>query len=203
MWKTQSFLLNEIVYAHPFAGLLWEGRFEEVLLGLGREKVPNWKWLFGQRRQRFVLVGVRRWFWNSWKTAEHGSTVEEIDGTCWSWRTTSFLDHVYLGCTQRECNPNEDSVSQHRDEFLLPQLKNYQIGRNLTQKLSCGPATWKAMRKRAWRERYCELANKKTGQLYTVSTLCLDDQNYMKEDLVTVGESSPDGLEMLVLGTHW
>ena len=140
-WKTQSFLLNEILYAHPFAGLLWEGRFEEVLLGLGWDKVPNWKWLFGQRRQRFVLVGVRRWFWNGWKTAEHGSIVEEIDGTCWSWRTTSFLDHVYLGCTQRECNPNEDSVSQHRDEFLLPQLKNYQCGRNLTQKLSCGPAT--------------------------------------------------------------
>ena len=150
-WKTQSFLLNEILYAHPFAGLLWEGRFEEVLLGLGWDKVPNWKCLFGQRRQRFVLVGVRRWFWNGWKTAEHGSIVEEIDGTCWSWRTTSFLDHVYLGCTQRECNPNEDSVSQHRDEFLLPQLKNYQGGRNLTQKLSCGPATWKAMRKRAWR----------------------------------------------------
>ena len=95
-WKTQSFLLNEILYAHPFAGLSWEGRFEEVLLGLGWDKVPNWKCLFGQRRQRFVLVGVRRWFWNGWKTAEHGSIVEEIDGTCWSWRTTSFLDHVYF-----------------------------------------------------------------------------------------------------------
>ena len=96
---------------------------------------------FWSTKTRFVLVGVRGWFWNGWKTAEHGSIVEEIDGTCWSWRTTSFLDHVYLGCTQRECNPNEDSVSQHRDEFLLPQLKNYQCGRNLTQKLSCGPAT--------------------------------------------------------------
>ena len=25
---------------------------------------------------------------------------------------TSFLDHVYLGCTQRECKPNETIIEQ-------------------------------------------------------------------------------------------
>ena len=30
---------------------------------------------------------------------------------------TSFPDHVYLGCTQRECQPNEDVVNQHREMF--------------------------------------------------------------------------------------
>ena len=114
----------------------------------------------------------------------------------------SLHDHVYLGCTQRECNPNEDSVSQHRDEFLLPQLKDYQCGRNLTQKLSCGPATWKAMRKSAWRG-IVNWQTKKTGQWYTVSTPCLDDHNYKKEDLETVGEVSPDGREIHVFCTHW
>ena len=39
-------------------------------------------------------------------------------------------------------------------------------------------------------ERYCELANKKTEQLYTVSTPCLDDHNFKKEELETVGELS-------------
>ena len=28
---------------------------------------------------------------------------------------TSFLDHMYLGCTQRECKPNEIIVEQHRE----------------------------------------------------------------------------------------
>ena len=39
-------------------------------------------------------------------------------------------------------------------------------------------------------ERYCELANKKTEQLHTVSPLCLDDHNFKEEELETVGELS-------------
>ena len=27
---------------------------------------------------------------------------------------TSFLDHVYLGCTQRECKPNETIIDEYR-----------------------------------------------------------------------------------------
>ena len=30
---------------------------------------------------------------------------------------TSFLDHVYLGCTQRECKPNEKIIGQHNKMF--------------------------------------------------------------------------------------
>ena len=45
---------------------------------------------------------------------------------------TSFLDHVFLGCTQRECKPNETIVVQYRDMnhvLLLEQLKNCQGGK--------------------------------------------------------------------------
>ena len=28
---------------------------------------------------------------------------------------TSFLDHVYLGCTQRECKPNAIITNGHRE----------------------------------------------------------------------------------------
>ena len=30
---------------------------------------------------------------------------------------TSFLDHVYLGCTQRECKPNEIIIDEYRKMF--------------------------------------------------------------------------------------
>ena len=30
---------------------------------------------------------------------------------------TSFLDHVYLGCPQRECKTSKDIVDNHRDVF--------------------------------------------------------------------------------------
>ena len=39
-------------------------------------------------------------------------------------------------------------------------------------------------------ERYCELANKTTQQLYNVSTPCIDDHHFKEEELKSVGELS-------------
>ena len=41
-----------------------------------------------------------------------------------------------------------------------------------------------------WVERYCELANKTTQQLYKVSTPCIDDHHFKEEELKSVGELS-------------
>ena len=56
-------------------------------------------------------------------------------------------------------------------------------GKNLTPKQLRGPTTWKDMLN-------CELANTKTEQLYTVSTPCLDDHHFKKEELESFGEVS-------------
>ena len=39
-------------------------------------------------------------------------------------------------------------------------------------------------------ERYCELANKTTQQLYKVSTPCIDDHHFKEEEMKFVGELS-------------
>ena len=39
-------------------------------------------------------------------------------------------------------------------------------------------------------ERYCELANKKTRQLHNVSTPCIDDHHFKKEELKSVEKLS-------------
>ena len=39
-------------------------------------------------------------------------------------------------------------------------------------------------------ERYCELANKTTQQLYKVSTPCIDDHHFTEEETKSVGELS-------------
>ena len=39
-------------------------------------------------------------------------------------------------------------------------------------------------------ERYCELANKTTQQLYKVSTLCIDDHHFKEEEMKSVGQTS-------------
>ena len=55
-------------------------------------------------------------------------------------------------------------------------------------------------------ERYCELANKTTQQLYKVSTPCIDDHHF-KEEMKSVGElshvCSQNCSEMLIFGKNW
>ena len=74
--------------------------------------------------------------------------------------------------TQRE---NHWTIQQDvRVVFLLEQPRIYQGGTNLARKLQRGATTWKDMLENCV-ERYCDLANKKTEQLYKVSNPCLDD----------------------------
>ena len=45
------------------------------------------------------------------------------------------------------------------------------------------------MQRSVW-ERYCELTNKTTQQLYKVSTPCIDDHHFKEEEMKSVGELS-------------
>ena len=38
--------LEQNLYGHPLAGLLWETQFEKIILKHGWEKIPNWECLF-------------------------------------------------------------------------------------------------------------------------------------------------------------
>ena len=82
--------------------------------------------------------------------------------------------------------------------------ENYQSERNLTQKLSRGFTAWTDVRTKCV-ERNCGRVNKKTEQSYTVSTLCLVDHNFKKEELETVGALSDvcsQSLEILVFSSN-
>ena len=89
-------------------------QFEEVLLELGWEKVPNLECLFVHRKQGLSLsvhmddnkmTGKKLNMAPMWKKwVKHVDLDEPI----------SFLDHVYLGCTQRECKPNEIIVDEYK-----------------------------------------------------------------------------------------
>ena len=71
--------------------------------------------------------------------------------------SSSFLDHVYLGCSQRECKPIDRIIDEYRKMFesriSAGATENYQGGRNLTQRWLRGPTTWKDMLKKCF-ERY-------------------------------------------------
>ena len=66
---------------------------------------------------------------------------------------TSFLDHVCLGCTQRECQSSKDIVDHYRTMFesrisagTMEKLPETKTTGNLMPKPSLhGPMTWKVM----------------------------------------------------------
>ena len=103
---------------------------------------------------------------------------------------TSFLDHVYLGCTQRQCQTSKDTVDNYRTMFesgisaggveKLPFPPNLQIS-SLSYVMDGHAKTCV--------ERYCEFANKTTQQLFKVFTPCIDD-HHCKEETKSVGELS-------------
>ena len=104
---------------------------------------------------------------------------------------TSFLDHVYLGCTQRQCEISKDIVDNYRAMFesrisadgteKLPHSENFRI--------SLWSYDMEGHAKKCV-ERCCELANKTTQQLYKVSTPYIDDHHFKEEELKSVGELS-------------
>ena len=106
--------LERNLYGHPLAGLLWERQFEKILLKYGWEKVLNWECLFLNRaRGLFLSVYV-----DEIKMARQKQNLDPM------WKIlmkegdlgepTSFLDHEYLGCTQRECQSCKDVVEHYR-----------------------------------------------------------------------------------------
>ena len=90
---------------------------------------------------------------------------------------TSFLDHVYLGCTQRHCEISKDIVDSYRTMF------ESRISAGGAEKLhseNLRISSWSYdMEGHAKKcvERYCEMENKTTQQLYKASTPCIDDHH--------------------------
>ena len=149
------------LHGHPLAGLLWERQFEKILLKHGWEKIPNWECLFVHREKELFLsvyvediklAGKKQNLDPMWKLLN-----KEVD----LGEPTSFLDHVYQGCTQRRCDI--DVVDNCRTKF------ESRISAGATEKLPCseisvsrrGRMTWKGMPRNV---------NKTTQQLYKVST---------------------------------
>ena len=109
--------LEQILYGHPLAGLLWERQFKKILLKHGWEKVPNWECLFVHREKGLFLsvyvddinlAGMKETIDPMWKLLN-----KEVD----LGKPTSFLDHENLGCTQRQSEISKDIVDNYRTMF--------------------------------------------------------------------------------------
>ena len=184
------------------------GNLRKILLQYGWENVSNWECLFVHREKGLFLsvyvddiklAGRKQNIDPMWKVLN-----KEVD----LGEPTSFLDHVYLVCTQRQCEISKDIVDNYRAMFesrisaggteKLPYSENFHI--------SSWSYDLEGHAKKCV-ERFCELANKTTQQLYKVSTPCIDDHQFKEEELKSVEElskiCSQIVSEMFILGTKW
>ena len=106
---------------------------------------------------------------------------------------TSFLDHVYLGCTQRECKTSRDIVDNYMNMFesriSAGAVEKLLVSGNSDANISSWSYDMEGHAKKCV-ERYCELANNTTQQLYEVATPCIDDHQFKEEEMGSVGELS-------------
>ena len=102
--------------------ILWQdyygkGNLRKSYVKHGWEKIPNWECLFVHREKGLFLsvyvddnklAGKKENIDPMWKLLN-----KEVD----LGEPTSFLDHVYLGCTQRQCQISKDIVDNYRTMF--------------------------------------------------------------------------------------
>ena len=104
---------------------------------------------------------------------------------------TSFLDHENLGCTQRQCEVSKDIVDNYRTMFesRISAVRTEELPYSENLRVSSWSCDLESHALKCV-ERYCELANKTTQQLYKVSTPCIDDHHFKVEEMKSVGEWS-------------
>ena len=105
-------------------------------------------------------------------------------------KPTSFNDHVFLGCTQRECKPNETVIEQYTKMFesriSAGATEKYWDGKNLTHKPQRGSAAWKDMLQH-WLMDAVDWHPRATVQSFS----CLFGRlHFKKKELESVGELS-------------
>ena len=159
-------------------------QFEKVLLEHGWEKfqIGNVYSLSEKKDYSCLCMWTIQ---TGWKETEH-PPIDLGD-------PTSFLDHVDLGCTQRECQTSKDIVDNSRNMFESKISPGAIDKLHHSEKLRANISSWSydvEGHAKKCVERYCELANKTTQQLYKVATPCIHDHQFKEEGMGFVGELS-------------
>ena len=101
--KDPVVLLERNLCGHPLAGLLWEMQFEKILLKYGWEKVFIWECLFVHHQKGSFLSVYVHDIKLAGKKQDLDPLWKKLNKQVDLGQPTSFLDHVYLGYTQRQC----------------------------------------------------------------------------------------------------
>ena len=101
----------------PLTELLRERQFEKMPLKHEIKKIPNSQYLFVHREKGLFSSVCANDIKLTGKKTKSWPDVETIQQRSRFGDPKSFLDHVYLGCTQRQCEISRDIVDNYRVMF--------------------------------------------------------------------------------------
>ena len=110
--------LERHLYGHFLAGLLWERHFEKGSSRTRLGKSSNWDCLFGNRLLSVYVDDLKP----AGKKQNNDPLLKLRMKDVHLGEPTSVVDHVYLGCTQRECQIIKDIVDNFRKKKCLNKL---------------------------------------------------------------------------------
>ena len=140
---------------------------------------------------RIILICVCGWHKIGWKETKSWSDVESAQQRSWFGRTNISPWSCILGMHSKTMLNNQRYCGQLQNHVRIANFRGKQK--------NCHPLKifvflhglydMEGDAKKCV-ERYCELANKTTQQLYKVSTPCIDDHHFKEEETKSVGELS-------------
>ena len=201
--------LDRNLYGHPLVGLLWERQFEESSSRkrMGFSLIEN-VYSVTEKKDCCCLCT-----WTMSKLPGKKQNLDPMRKILMKdvdlGEPTSFRDHVYLGCTRRDCKTSKDLVDNYIDLFEYRMsaggVENWFIQKILKQTFPLGPMIWKVMPTKAWRDvaslQTNRLNNYTKSQLHVLTTI---NSKKKREDLLENCENMLSNCPaMSVFGTHW
>ena len=182
VWKTQSFFLKGICTV-----IFWQDnhgrgnlrKFCRNTVG----KSFRLEMFICQASKRIFLISVRGRYQIGWRSSRRLVRFGKILMKYFDLgEPTSFLDHVYLGYTQRECKINNGIVANNRDVFesriyagAKEKLPTRASGKLDAETISSWSYDMEGHAKKCVDKYIVNLRIKTTQQLYKVATLFMDD----------------------------
>ena len=205
VWETQSFLLNEICVVTLWQDCCGRGNLRKSYWSTVGKRFPNWECLFVHRENGLFLSvyvdDIKNWLERNTSLIRCGkySTKKSI----WENQHLSWIMYTW-DALKDNVKWAKDIVDNYRTMFES-RISAVRVEKlPFTQKLRISSWSYDmAGHAKKCVERYCELANKTTQQLYKVSTPCIDDHHFKEEELKSVGELSNTCSQIVLKCSHF
>ena len=146
-------LVERNLYGHPLAGTIVRTTLLGCSVGTWMGKIQNWECVFGHRKQGLCFSVYADDIKMAGKKQNMGPTWKKLMKNVELDAPTSFLDHVFLGCTQRECEPNKRYCGTVFESRIFDEAtENYEDGTKTNNGVvlwhgrTCRKVRWKILR---------------------------------------------------------